>query len=99
MEGSMTTTCLDSCIEFLNKDPPPPIEEYQKYVVSTIPANILRFYQDSTAKWSDADLKILELLFQAIDQKTDKKTQHHLCNTIESYLHAKNVEISTVRPV
>jgi hypothetical protein len=95
--GSMTTNCLDNYIELLN--PQMSKEDFQKQTHEVLTSMILGIYQEYMKKWNESDFQILEQLSRAIDIKTDRKAQEGLCATIDAYLDAKGIEISTVRPI
>jgi hypothetical protein len=95
--GSMTTNCLDNYIEILS--PKMSKEDFEKQTHEVLTSMIQGIYQEYMKKWNESDLQILEQLSRAIDIKTDRKTQEGLCATIDAYLDAKGIEISTVRPI
>lgn len=95
--GSITTNCLDSYIEILSERYS--VEDFDKCLHNFITPMIMTVYQEYIKKWTQDDFKIIEQISQSIEKKTDKNTQSVLCDTIDSYLTAKNTEIATVRPV
>lgn len=95
--GSMTTNCLDNYLELL--DPNMTKDDFNKQTHEVLTSMIQGIYQEYMKKWNESDFQILEQLSRSIDIKTDRKTQDGLCSTIDSYLDAKGIEISTVRPI
>jgi len=95
--GSMTENCIDNYIQFLTGNYT--IEEYNRLTVDVLTPTIMTVYQEYMKKWTPEDISIIEQLLQSIEKRNDKKTQSNLCDTVESYLLAKNREMSLIRPI
>jgi len=95
--GNIITNCLDNYIEILSGHCP--AEEFQTYQNGIITPEIVTIYEEFLSKWTADDFNIIEQLLHTIDSKTDKKTQEALCQTVDTYLNAKNLEFATIRPI
>lgn len=96
--GSMIINCLDTYIQILSDNTTVTLDDFNKHMSYLTPM-ITTIYQEYTTKWTVNEIRIIEQILGSIEQKNDKKTQSDLCDTIDSFLAAKDRDIAAIRPV